>query len=159
MTSLLVRYPEKCIGCGLCEHACSFNYEKEFNPSLSRIKVERNESRGFFTPVFCTQCEYAPCAKVCPTDALVKNSKTGVVEWYKDKCIGCDLCIPACPFGAIMFVNGEVIKCDLCNGEPECVKICPADALRFIDVRHVGKDKRESILRKDIEAVREKGGE
>ena len=159
MTSVLVIYPEKCTGCGLCEHACSFEHEKEFNPSLSRIKVERNESRGFFTPCVCTQCEYAPCIKVCPTDALVKNIKTGIVEWHKDECIGCGLCVPACPFGAIMFVNGEVIKCDLCNGDPECVKICPADALRFIDARDIGKDKRESILRKNIEALREKGGE
>ncbi len=158
MATVLLAYPENCIGCELCEYACSFEHEGVFSPSLARIKVARNESREFFTPTFCTQCENAPCVKVCPTDALAKNRKTGIVEWDKDKCIFCDVCIPACPFGAITFVNEEAIKCDLCNGDPECVKICPADALRFIDEREGGKDKREHILRKTMEALRGKGG-
>jgi len=158
MSKLLVIFPEKCTGCGLCELACSYKHKGEFSVSLSRIKVKRNESRGFFNPITCTQCEYAPCAKVCPTSALTRNARTGVVEWYKDECIGCELCIPACPIGAITFMYGELIKCDLCGGDPECVKICPTDALKFMDRLEIGKDKRDSILHKNMQTFREIGG-
>ena len=107
MVFVLVGYPEKCTGCGLCEDACSFEHEEAFSPSLSRITVARNESRQVFTPTL----------------------------------------------RAITFVNGKAAGCDLCRGDPECVKICPTDALRFIDKCDVGKDKGENIIYKTVEAI------
>jgi Fe-S-cluster-containing hydrogenase component 2 len=157
MRTVLLAYPEDCIGCSNCEYACSFEHKRAFSPYLSRIKVVKNQSRQFFTPTFCRQCENAPCVTVCPTDALVNNRKTGVVEWDKEKCILCDVCIQTCPFGAITFVDEEVMKCDLCGGDPICVKFCPTEALRFIDEREAGKYKRECNLHKNFVALRERG--
>jgi Fe-S-cluster-containing dehydrogenase component len=54
-----------------------------------------------FVPTLCLQCEKAYCVEVCPTPALTKNDQTGVVDFDKDKCIGCKQCIIACPWGSI----------------------------------------------------------
>ena len=56
--------PDKCTGCGLCELACSFQHEKYFSPSLSRIGVLRNHQKGIFIPLNCTQCEESQCGIV-----------------------------------------------------------------------------------------------
>jgi ferredoxin len=49
------------------------------------------------------------------------------------KCISCDLCLPACPTGAIAVIDGQrLINSSLCNGctdtiytVPQCVAGCP----------------------------------
>jgi Fe-S-cluster-containing dehydrogenase component len=52
----------------------------------------------------------------------------------KDQCIGCKMCLQACPLGAIAFDTdlGIVFKCDLCDGDPECARMCPTGAIQFI---------------------------
>jgi len=140
---------ETCNSCGLCEQSCSFEKEREFNPSLSGIRIEKNEGREIYILIFCQQCEKAVCMKKCPTNALRKNSNTGVVEWFKADCLpGCDKCVAACPFGAIRFVRGKVIKCDQCNGNPACVQICPKGTLTFVDEKDWGKREKNALLRK-----------
>jgi Fe-S-cluster-containing dehydrogenase component len=58
----------------------------------------------------------------------------------KDKCLGCKMCIIACPFGAPSFdpVDRVTIKCDLCEGDPECVKLCPSETLKFVRADKIG---------------------
>ncbi len=43
----------------------------------------------------CTHC--GACITVCPTEALVANRKTMMVDFDPSKCIACELCVKACP--------------------------------------------------------------
>jgi Fe-S-cluster-containing hydrogenase component 2 len=79
----------------------------------------------------CMQCEDAPCIPVCPSGALVRATDTNAVVVVKDRCVGCRMCALACPFGAINYWDGKAQKCDLCGGDPECVRFCAPGALRF----------------------------
>jgi len=81
---------------------------------------------GVDFPHFCAQCEDYPCVKACPVEALSIANKTGAVIVDAEKCIACGKCINACP-GRIphMHPNGKfILICDLCAGEPQCVKVC-----------------------------------
>lgn len=132
-SKILILDPLKCTGCRLCELACSYDFKKIFNPAISRIKVMPWFEKGISIPVYCQQCDIAPCIEVCPTGALFRNVELGAVMWDKDKCIGCKACVSACPFGAIFYDPREriIMKCDLCKGEPLCVEFCPTGALSY----------------------------
>jgi Fe-S-cluster-containing dehydrogenase component len=136
---VLILDPLKCTGCRACEYACSFQHTGVFNPLDSRIEVSTFLEDLSFVPTLCLQCEKAYCVEVCPTSALTKNDQTGVVDFNKDKCIGCKQCIIACPWGSIKLncVGKEIIKCDNCDGDPACVKVCSAKALTFEEVEDV----------------------
>ena len=123
---------EKCTGCQICDLFCSAKKEKAFNPLLSRIKTIRIEP-SFNMASVCRLCEDPTCVKVCPRDALQKNKETGIITVNKERCSGCDWCIQGCEFGAILLHPTEKIVaiCDLCEGDPQCVKVCPKGALAF----------------------------
>jgi Fe-S-cluster-containing hydrogenase component 2 len=89
---------------------------------------------GFELPMLCQQCEEAPCIAVCPKDAFSRDPALGRVTLNYDLCIGCKMCVTACPFGGmgIDIVARRVIKCDLCDGDPTCVRFCDPGALQFI---------------------------
>ncbi len=144
----------KCTGCCACEYACSFQHTGVFNPLNSRIEVNIFLEDLSFVPTLCLQCEKAYCAEVCPTSALTKNDQTGVVDFDKDRCIGCKQCIVACPWGSVKLNHKgkEIIKCDNCAGDPACVKVCSAKALTFEEVEDVvlAKQKRTAVLLKEI---------
>ena len=157
---LLVVNIDKCTGCRACEYACSFVHTGEFNPLDSRIRIGEFLDDFIFVPSVCTQCEDAYCVRVCPSHALSKNIETGLVEFDKDKCIGCKQCIIACPWGSIKLnhMGKEIIKCDLCGGDPECVKVCHAKALEFDEVEDMVFDKFNRSLFKLKEMVKDTAG-
>jgi carbon-monoxide dehydrogenase iron sulfur subunit len=134
MEKILVVDHEKCTGCRLCEMACSVEHASVNNPSRSRIHVIKWQWEGFELPMVCQQCEEAPCVAVCPKDALSHDTSLGRVVLDYDLCIGCKMCVTACPFGGmgIDIVARQVIKCDLCDGDPACVRFCDPGALQFV---------------------------
>ena len=81
--------------------------------------------------------------KACPVDAIVVNLATGVKDVLEDRCVGCKVCTIACPFGTIEFnpESGKVDKCDLCDGDPQCVTACPTAAITYIDADSTGIDR------------------
>jgi len=136
MTKMLVIDPDRCIGCGLCEMACSFKHTSTFSRTLSRIRVYRWEKTCDAVPLVCYQCEDAPCIKVCGVvGAIKRDPQTRAVVYNHDLCIGCKLCMFHCPYGAIDFDPHfrRVFKCDYCTGDPECVKYCSVKAITFVE--------------------------
>lgn len=127
----------KCTACRMCEVACSLRNSSECNPERSRIRaiIKETDGRINVVPSTCMQCETAMCMHVCPTQAIQRNSETGSLAIDDRKCIGCSACSYACPFGAC-FVDrkvGKAVVCNQCDGDPTCVRICPTEALRYIN--------------------------
>lgn len=131
---------EKCTGCLQCELACSYHGEGAFNPAKSRIRVFTFHDAGRFAPYTCTQCAEAWCLHVCPVEAIIDNPATGAKEVVAGRCVGCKVCTIACPFGTVNYNQDSRIvqKCDLCGGDPECVKSCPTGAILFLDADQTG---------------------
>lgn len=133
MQKVLIVDHDRCTGCKVCEMICSLYREDEVNPMKARLHVVSWETEGTDIPMICQQCEKAPCAEICPVKAISRNQDTGAVTIDEKSCIGCRMCILACPFGApsVRPDTGKVIKCDLCDGDPKCVKFCVTGALQF----------------------------
>ena len=148
MEKLLVFNVEKCTGCRTCEMVCSLSKEGICNPVSSRRRVVQFSVVGVAVPMSCQQCEEPACEKVCGTGAIKRDARTGATVIDQSMCIGCKMCMIACPFGAISIepVNKKMIKCDLCEGDPECVKFCPSGALEYVTADAYG-------LRKKAESV------
>ena len=140
MQKALLIDPVLCTSCMQCEMACSFEHEGVFNPAKSRIKIFEYEHGARTIPYTCTQCAETWCMHACPVEAITKNDTTGAIEVNDDVCIGCKVCTIACPFGTVNYnqSTGKVIKCDLCGGDPECVKACPTDAIAYVDADTTG---------------------
>ncbi len=127
--------PGKCIGCGICEYACTVEKgEGIWNPLRSRIRVVR------MAPVFnfaltCRGCQDARCVKACPERALSQSETTGLLIIDESKCKGCDWCVQACEHGGITIHSetGKAIACNLCEGEPKCIESCPEEALEIVE--------------------------
>lgn len=121
----IARDYSKCSGCRRCEIACSLKHEGKIWPEASRIRVFMLLP-GVEVPHLCVQCPDYPCVAACPVNALSINEKTSAVEVDKEKCIACEKCIDACP-GKIPHMHPNrkyILICNLCNGDPECVKVC-----------------------------------
>ena len=174
-----------CIGCRRCMWACKAEnntpdtvsplwievFEVEANVDLNGHPAVEDLKKGtttsytksplegkWYMPVQCNHCDNAPCVKVCPTGATYK-AEDGLVLMDYNKCIGCRLCIVACPYSARRFnwfepelpaddVNplvpvrpvGVPEKCTFCvhrvrRGRlPACVEACPVRARHFGDI-------------------------
>ncbi len=130
------------------------------------IEVYERELHGGgtqFVPTPCQHCQNAPCVNVCPVGATFATPE-GTVLIDQQRCIGCRLCMAACPFDRRFFNWGEpvrppetvfaayspetqlgaprgtVMKCDFCpdvarmGGMPYCVRACPSGALYWGDL-------------------------
>ena len=164
----------RCDGCKKCTEACqaAHHLPKSFE-WLKVNEVVTTVGTRYFMPLPCMQCENAPCLRVCPVGATFRDSE-GVVLVDQDRCIGCRMCMAACPFGRRYFNDadppqvtglpkptpqypvpqqkGTVGKCMFCvhfttEGKlPACVEACSMYALYIGDlVSDVATNGRDTI--------------
>lgn len=85
--------------------------------------------------------------------AISRHPRTGSVVVDPDKCIACKECVWACPFGAINLVDGVAVKCDLCDGDPACAKVCMPGAIKYLEVEGPHMQKKLKSLERRVEAL------
>lgn len=135
----------KCIGCHACTIACKAEHQIPVGVNRCWVKtVEKGsfpDTRRFFFPVLCNQCDAAPCVRICPTKALFKR-RDGIVDLHGDSCIGCRACMEACPYDQL-FIDPNTRtaeKCNFCANrvenklQPACVSVCPTECRIFGDL-------------------------
>ncbi len=150
MDKILGFNADRCTGCGLCELICSLVHVKACNPERSRIRILRMEEKGIHLPTFCQECEEPACLAACPVSAITRNPSSGMVAVNDEACVQCKECIAACPYQGIFFdpVDEKITKCDLCAGDPKCVKFCETKAIEFIERNPATVQKKENYLQK-----------
>lgn len=146
LNAFVVADPKKCIGCKVCEVACSVAHTDHAVTTVGTLdtpiipKLYLVKTPNVTMPVQCRHCEDAPCANVCPVAAITQVKHAIIID--EDTCMGCKTCMMACPFGAIdlvpVYKEGEPVvqtglkaddqdglvekelvvasKCDLCGG-------------------------------------------
>ena len=119
----------RCSGCSRCEVHCSFFHSGKIGRSGARIKVVKIEDIGIDFPVVCQQCRERYCSK-CPEKAIEIGS-LGQVIVSPTLCTACGTCEIMCPIGAIELYEEIPHVCDLCGGDPRCVKACTPDAIHY----------------------------
>jgi Fe-S-cluster-containing dehydrogenase component len=128
--SLLVER-RRCTGCNSCVFACSLFHDGVVRPATARLHVLRHQS-VVDVPVICWHCPDAPCVQACPATpkVIARDPETNVVKCVDEKnCLGaakCGSCIAACPpeFLRPHPDTDLPMFCDLCDGDPQCVKAC-----------------------------------
>lgn len=130
--------PNRCIGCQSCVQACSECDTHKGHSMIQLDFIDRPISVQT-VPVVCMHCDSPTCAEVCPADAI-KRTEDGVVQTArKPRCIACNNCVIACPFGVPKMKTEFqlMMKCDLCydrtsvGSKPMCASVCPSGALYF----------------------------
>jgi len=119
-------FSEGCVGCHVCEEACSQMFFKVKDLSKSAVRISEEDGKTKITA--CNQC--GACMTLCPVQAIVKDSQ-GVVMIKKKLCVGCLVCVAECPCGAMFYHVDEPVpfKCIACNG---CASKCPTGALLIL---------------------------
>lgn len=130
--------PSRCIGCQACVQACTECDTHKGHSMIQLDYVDRRRSPQT-APVICMHCDSPTCAEVCPADAI-KRAADGVVQTArKPRCIACNNCVLACPFGVPKMHNNMnlMMKCDMCYDrtsvglKPMCASVCPSQALFY----------------------------
>jgi carbon-monoxide dehydrogenase iron sulfur subunit len=139
--------PASCVACRNCEYACAFRQAQSFERRQSNIRVSFYPEERICIPWTCVHCEEAWCLEVCPAAAIRRNPATGAVEIDGERCAGCKMCLLSCPYGAIHFDPQARVarKCDLCGGDPQCVKFCISGALQYVEAEEAFAFRRESL--------------
>ncbi|MGD2144063.1 MAG: 4Fe-4S binding protein [Anaerolineae bacterium] len=123
---------DRCVGCQSCMFACT---RRIGDGGLAESRIEVRSAAGMrrgFVVIVCRACTDPPCARVCPTQALVTRDGGGV-RLKSERCIGCGHCVEACPLGAVFWDRGQD-KPQICIYCGHCVRYCPYDVLAMEEV-------------------------
>lgn len=132
----MIKYIRKnCTGCHICEVICSMEHFGKVDTKSALISY-RDDWPQIGTVEFCRQCPKRSCMGACPEDALYLTSEN-LVALDKEKCIYCLACSDACPFGSLPTDGKNPLYCDTCSGLYQCVKWCPAKALKKVGEKNV----------------------
>ena len=117
---------ENCSGCLGCMLACSFEHYGYFDFSKSRIRIIQDEEKSDIEIQQCIQCEERSCVNVCPVGALSIQDELGYIVHDEALCIQCQKCFKACAYHGVYWdeERNYPLICDLCGGDPQCVKPC-----------------------------------
>lgn len=186
---------DRCIGCQTCANACKMQNNVPMGLLWNRVITEGcdvidgavgvypNLTRTY-VPLACQHCENPACQRVCPTGATYKDDM-GRVQIDYDKCIGCRMCMAACPYNARVFnwedpvrdpdfnygdkdvpvrTKGVMEKCTMCKertdrgDEPMCVVCCPTKARTFGDLDDPNSEVSRMIREKHAYVLLEEQG-
>ena len=127
----------RCVGCQSCTMSCML--ENDVQPGAFRTIVSEYEARDksgkmaviASLPRLCNHCNNPACISVCPTGASHQRSN-GIVKIDTKECIGCALCVEACPYHAryLSLHTYKADKCTFCDHrlraglQPACVESC-----------------------------------
>ncbi len=164
---------KRCVGCSACTIACKMANNIPNDIFWTRVLTDGGDVpdtpagefprvRMRYITVGCQHCENPACVKVCPVGATYQDPDTGVVRQDYDKCIGCRMCMAACPYTGVRSFNWEepryqtpyaigdadapahqkhvVEKCTFCyqritkDEVPSCMDLCPARARHWGDL-------------------------
>lgn len=166
---------DRCLGCQTCRIACKVENSLDIG---SGIRVDtiggtyQDTPEGkypnlsmYFLPVPCMHCGEAPCIEACPEEAIYKR-QDGIVLIDEEKCNGCQLCIPACPYGALTYDDQRdvIVKCTLCNHridqglEPFCVVMCEDGSIFFGDLNDPESEVSQLISQKNAYTLKPEAG-
>lgn len=147
---------KKCIGCQSCVVVCKSNKGLPIGPKPTDIvtvgpKFIGDLPRAVYTFMPCFHCEEPWCVTACPTGAMQKRARDGIVFVDQNLCVGCKTCIFACPWGTPQWNpdTGKVVKCDYCMEridaglKPACVTICTTSCLQFGEAQEMPQVRRE----------------
>ncbi|MFT5165843.1 MAG: Fe-S-cluster-containing dehydrogenase component [Saprospiraceae bacterium] len=159
----------KCIGCHACTTACKSEHQVPVGVNRTWVKqVEKGEfpnTRRLFSVMRCNHCTDAPCVEICPVEALFFRDD-GIVDFDKDRCIGCKSCMQACPYDAL-YIDPETstaAKCNYCAHrvdiglEPACVNVCPEHAIISGDMEDPNSEIAELLSRQQVKVRKPEKG-
>ena len=159
----------KCIGCHACTTACKSEHQVPVGVNRTYVKqVEKGEfpnTRRLFSVMRCNHCTDAPCVEICPVEALFFR-EDGIVDFNKNRCIGCKSCMQACPYDAL-YIDPEThtaAKCNYCAHrvdiglEPACVNICPEHAIISGDMENPNSEIATLLSRQQLKVRKAEKG-
>lgn len=132
-----------CIGCRTCQIACKDKNDLSVGTLFRKVASfevgSYPSAKIYHYSGSCNHCENPACVAVCPNQAMHIDQEDGTVQHDDSKCIGCEYCVKACPYGHPQYIEElkVVHKCDGCIGlrsvreKPACVAACPMRALDF----------------------------
>ncbi len=151
---------KNCIGCYSCESHCKVKNILPTGPRFCQIipvgpKKVNNLPRLANVFMTCFHCEDPWCVAACPTGAMQKRPKDGIVFVDESLCVGCKSCMTACPWGAPQWNSetGKAVKCDYCMDrvdsglKPACVTKCITQCLHFGEAKDLPNVRREKYAR------------
>ncbi|MBY6188507.1 dimethylsulfoxide reductase subunit B [Marinobacter hydrocarbonoclasticus] len=142
----------KCTGCKTCHVSCKDKNDLPVGVIWRRVYeygggewapqadgTMKQDVFAYYMSIGCNHCSKPPCVEICPTGAMHKRAKDGIVRVDTEQCIGCEMCAEMCPYDAPQYdkAKGHMTKCDGCferidmGLKPICVESCPMRALDF----------------------------